>query len=48
MSWYSDGEPFNEFDPPWCERCTRSDLTKEKCDRCCERHLEDNKKRAGD
>lgn len=38
MSWYSDREPFNEYDPPYCKYCTRSNLTKEKCDKCVERH----------
>lgn len=38
MSWYSDGEPFDEFDPPWCMNCDGGD-SKEECDRCCERHM---------
>ena len=41
MSWYSDGEPFNEYDPEYCERvrCTRS-TGKEYCDRCIKRMKE--------
>jgi len=39
MSWYSDGEPFNEWDDPYCiwksmangGKCGNS---KEECDRC--------------
>ena len=22
MSWYSDGEPFDEWEPEYCKRCT--------------------------
>ena len=39
MSWYSDGEKFNEYDPPWCENCTRGN-SYEECKRCCEMHSE--------
>ena len=43
MSWYSDKEPFNEYDDPYCVwksmanggKCGRS---KEECDRCMENH----------
>ena len=35
MSWYSDGERFDEYDPPYCERCTRG-TSYEEC-RACER-----------
>ena len=38
MSWYSDKEPFNEYDPPWCKYCDGGE-SKEECDRCCERHI---------
>ncbi len=38
MSWYSDGERFNEHEPEYCKRCTRENLTKGKCDRCFEEH----------
>jgi len=37
MSWYSDKEPFNEYDYPWCESCDGGE-SKEECDKCCERH----------
>lgn len=39
MSWYSDGERFDEFDPEWCERsgCPGGN-SKEECDRCIARH----------
>ena len=38
MSWYSDGEPFDERDPDYCERikCDRP-TGKDYCDRCMER-----------
>ena len=39
MSWYSDGEPFDEYDPPFCEGCTRG-FTKEECDACVAMHLD--------
>lgn len=39
MSWYSDGERFDEYDPPWCENCTRGN-SYEECERCCARHME--------
>ena len=39
MSWYSDGEKFNEYDPPWCENCTRGN-SYEECKRCSEMHTE--------
>ena len=39
MSWYSDGERFDEYDPPWCENCTRGN-NYEECERCCARHME--------
>jgi len=39
MSWYSDGEPFNEYDPPYCENCTRG-YSKQECDWCKKMHLE--------
>jgi hypothetical protein len=39
MSWYSDGEAFNEYDPPYCENCDRG-FTKAECDACAERHYE--------
>lgn len=39
MSWYSDGEPFNEYDPPYCENCEGGN-SKAECDACAARHLE--------
>ena len=38
MSWYSDKEPFDEIDYPWCRYCDGGN-SKEECDRCCERHM---------
>ena len=38
MSWYSDREPFNEYDPPWCKYCDGGE-SKEECDKCCEEHM---------
>ena len=40
MSWYSDGERFNEYDPPYCERCRRTDVSYEVCERCERMHDE--------
>lgn len=37
MSWWSDGERFDEYDPDYCAGCTRG-FTKEECDRCMKRH----------
>ena len=39
MSWYSDGEPFDEYDPPYCEKCKRG-FTKAECDACQKLHEE--------
>ena len=42
MSWYSDGEPYDERDMPWCERCPHGDQggdSYEECQACCRRHL---------
>ena len=30
MSWWSDGEPFDEYDPPYCKRC--NSLSCENCE----------------
>lgn len=43
MSWYSDGEPFDEHDLPWCDRCPHGDEggdSYEECQACSRRHLE--------
>ena len=40
MSWYSDKERFNEYDPPYCERCRRTDTSYEVCNRCEQMHYE--------
>lgn len=40
MSWYSDGERFDEYDPPWCKNCEGGE-SKEQCDKCYERHMEE-------
>lgn len=37
MSWYSDGERFDEYDPPYCKNCKRG-FTKKECDFCQELH----------
>lgn len=42
MSWYSDKEPFDEFDPPWCKNCDGGD-SYEQCKRCSEWHLNEDK-----
>ena len=53
MSWYSDKEPFNEYDDPYCVwkstanggKCGKS---KEECDRCLNRHREEVREREGE
>ena len=40
MSWYSDGEHFDEYDPPYCERCSGG-TSYEECQACARRHEED-------
>ena len=40
MSWYSDGERFDEHDMPYCDRCTRGNSAEE-CNACVERHHEE-------
>ena len=40
MSWYSDGDPFDEYDPPWCRGCECGN-SYEECKRCCERHMKE-------
>lgn len=42
MSWYSDGERFNEYDPSYCERCRRTDVSYEVCERCERMHDEES------
>ena len=42
MSWYSDGDPFDEYDPPWCRGCKGGHSYAE-CKRCCEYHLAEEK-----
>jgi len=37
MSWYSDGEPFDEQDPPYCAKC-KAGFTKAECDACVKFH----------
>lgn len=39
MSWYSDKEPFNEYDPPYCKNCSGGN-SKAECDRCARQHSE--------
>ncbi len=38
MSWYSDGEKFDEHDDPYCvwKKCTKGN-SKEECDKCLKR-----------
>ena len=53
MSWYSDGERFNEWDDPYCVwknkatggRCGNS---KAECDRCMRLHMEDENEKDND
>ena len=44
MSWYSDKERFNEYDPPYCKNCKRG-FTKKECDRCVADHEKEEKER---
>ena len=37
MSYYSDGEPFDEYDYPWCEYCKGTE-SKAQCDACYKAH----------
>lgn len=39
MSWYTDGEPFDEFEMSFCKGCTVSQ-SKAYCDACIRAHLE--------
>ena len=39
MSWYSDGDPFDEYDPPFCETCSGGN-SYEECEACMRRHEE--------
>lgn len=38
MSWYTDGEPFDEYDMSFCKGCTISE-SKAQCDACIKAHL---------
>lgn len=40
MSWYSDGEPFDEFEPDYCKYCTvpPKERTYEICRECEAEH----------
>ena len=37
MSYWSDHEPFDEYDDPWCENC-KCGNSKAECDRCHKMH----------
>ena len=37
MSWYSDGEGFNEWDPPFCSDCEGGE-SYEQCRKCMREH----------
>ena len=37
MSWWSDKEKFDEYDPPQCEFCEREN-SYEECERCKRLH----------
>ena len=38
MSWWSDGEDFDEHDPEWCAFCIGG-TSYEECQECCKRHM---------
>lgn len=42
MSWYSDGERFDEYDPPCCENCHGGigGCSVEECAKCMKIHEE--------
>lgn len=40
MSWWSDKEKFDEYDPPQCEFCKRGN-SYEECERCKRLNEED-------
>lgn len=40
MSWYSDREQFNEYDPPYCAHCSGGN-SYEECEACARRHEEE-------
>ena len=49
MSWYSDRERFDEKpDPPYCRNCKSTAFSKEACDRCIQRHEEDEAEAKGE
>lgn len=37
MSYWSDHEPFDEYDDPWCEYC-KGGNSKAQCDACYKMH----------
>ena len=37
MSWWTDREPFDEYDPPYCAECSGGN-SYEQCKRCEEEH----------
>lgn len=37
MSWYTDGESFDEQEPDFCKGCTIAE-SKEQCDACIRAH----------
>lgn len=48
MSWYTDGEPFDEYDMSFCKGCTISE-SKAQCDACIRAHLgEDEEEEMGE
>lgn len=44
MSWYSDKEPFNEYDPPYCKYCNGGS-SYEECKNCKEEHNREEQER---
>lgn len=47
MSWYSDGEPFDEHEPKKCESCKR-EVSYEICRACDRRDAEEEAKARGE
>lgn len=50
MSWWSDGEPFDEYDDPYCIWKSKAMLgkcgnSKAECDKCMKDHYEEEREK---
>lgn len=50
MSWYSDKESFDEYDPPYCKYCNDGvgGSSYEECKRCQEEHNREEQENPSD